>query len=283
MNSILNPALIILNKKQKNSKEIIYDIILGANKLIKLSLKTQESKIFELLLSQPSFDEQSNLLQKFPNLKVKLSEKNLIFSNIPQTTERYSRNDLFEKLFAASSEGSPRNKKVLVIGVGGIGSNVAEFLARSGFNLVIVDEDTVDISNLSRQNYREKDIHSCKVKALSKRIQAINSEVTVDPIILHIKEITDLIEVKSRYVVDFVLIAGDSSINLQRYCYEIFSKNKIPAMAVGYVNTFGVIAPIINSVNRDFERKVLGLSDYWFNITSSSVFYLLHLLFETIT
>lgn len=84
MNSILNPALIILNKKQKKSKEIIYEIILGANKLIKLSFKTQESKIFELLLSQPSFDEQSNLLQKFPNLKGKLSEKNLIFSNIPK-------------------------------------------------------------------------------------------------------------------------------------------------------------------------------------------------------
>lgn len=59
MNSILNPALIILNKKQKKSKEVIYEIILGANKLIKLSLKTQESKIFELLLSQPSFAEQN--------------------------------------------------------------------------------------------------------------------------------------------------------------------------------------------------------------------------------
>lgn len=44
--------------------------------------------------------------------------------------------------------------KILLIGCGGLGSNVAVMLIRSGIkNLTIVDFDEVDILNLNRQNY----------------------------------------------------------------------------------------------------------------------------------
>ena len=44
------------------------------------------------------------------------------------------------------------NSKVLVLGLGGVGSYAIEALVRSGVsNLVLVDYDTIDISNLNRQ------------------------------------------------------------------------------------------------------------------------------------
>ena len=51
--------------------------------------------------------------------------------------------------------------KVLIIGMGGLGCPVAEFLTRSGIGtLGIVDHDTVSLSNIHRQSlYNEKDIN----------------------------------------------------------------------------------------------------------------------------
>lgn len=44
--------------------------------------------------------------------------------------------------------------KILIIGCGGLGSNIAVLLVRCGVkNLTIIDFDKVDISNLNRQNY----------------------------------------------------------------------------------------------------------------------------------
>ena len=45
-----------------------------------------------------------------------------------------------------------KNKKVLIIGCGGVGGFAAEAIARSGiFNITIADNDIIDITNLNRQ------------------------------------------------------------------------------------------------------------------------------------
>ena len=62
------------------------------------------------------------------------------------------------------------SSKVLIIGIGGLGCPVAEFLIRSGVGtLGIVDHDTVSLSNIHRQSlYNEKDINESKVKIAKK-------------------------------------------------------------------------------------------------------------------
>jgi len=60
-----------------------------------------------------------------------------------QRSELLIKNEGIEKL---------KNANVLVVGLGGVGSFAAEFLARAGVgNLTIVDGDTVDITNVNRQ------------------------------------------------------------------------------------------------------------------------------------
>lgn len=64
-----------------------------------------------------------------------------------------------------------QNAKVLVIGAGGIGAPVLQFITRAGVqNIGIVDHDTVSKSNLHRQIlFGQKDLKSDKVKISKKK------------------------------------------------------------------------------------------------------------------
>ncbi|HAL30751.1 MAG TPA: hypothetical protein DCP20_08575 [Coriobacteriia bacterium] len=70
---------------------------------------------------------------------------------------------------------------VAIIGCGGLGSNVAEMLVRSGVGrLTLVDFDTVDERNLNRQFFFRDQIGMPKVIALAENLQRIRSDVRLD-------------------------------------------------------------------------------------------------------
>lgn len=59
-----------------------------------------------------------------------------------------------------------RNSKFLILGCGGLGTNLCFMLAKSGIGTIkIVDYDTVENSNLNRQIYRPTDVGKLKVSA----------------------------------------------------------------------------------------------------------------------
>jgi molybdopterin-synthase adenylyltransferase len=72
--------------------------------------------------------------------------------------------------------------KVLIIGMGGLGCPVAEFLTRSGIGLLgIVDHDTVSLSNIHRQTlYDETDLGKSKVKVAQKKLKNINFKTKIN-------------------------------------------------------------------------------------------------------
>ena len=78
--------------------------------------------------------------------------------------------DNYFKKYRHSRSKKILNSKVLIIGMGGLGCPVAEFLIRSGVgSLGIVDHDLVSLSNIHRQTlYDEKDLGKLKVKAAKK-------------------------------------------------------------------------------------------------------------------
>ncbi len=88
----------------------------------------------------------------------------------------------FSRLEILMNIDNLKNKKVLVIGVGGVGGYAVEALARCGIgNITIVDYDKVDISNINRQIIA---LHSTiglfKVEVLKKRILDINPNCLVE-------------------------------------------------------------------------------------------------------
>jgi tRNA A37 threonylcarbamoyladenosine dehydratase len=86
-----------------------------------------------------------------------------------------------ELLFKAEGLQNLKNSKVLVVGVGGVGSFAAEFLARAGVgNLTIVDGDVVDITNINRQlPALHSTVGLSKIEVVGNRLMDVNPELNL--------------------------------------------------------------------------------------------------------
>ncbi len=91
---------------------------------------------------------------------------------------RFSRT---ERIFGADGMERLRNSHVAVFGVGGVGSYIAEGLARSGVgHISLIDSDDVDITNLNRQIEALSDtVGQPKAAVMRERILQINPECEV--------------------------------------------------------------------------------------------------------
>jgi len=101
--------------------------------------------------------------------------------------EKYSSKELFQRtrlLLGDETAGSVAGAKVIIFGVGGVGSWCAEALIRSGVeNLTIVDPDKVNVSNINRQLMATvPNIGRPKVEALGERLSEINPWAKITPV-----------------------------------------------------------------------------------------------------
>jgi len=96
---------------------------------------------------------------------------------------RYSRQILLPQIDIVGQQ-KILDSHVLIIGLGGLGSPVAMYLAAAGVgHLVLVDDDRVEISNLQRQIiHTESDIDRHKVESAAASVKNINSDCQVETI-----------------------------------------------------------------------------------------------------
>lgn len=81
----------------------------------------------------------------------------------------------FDARFPAKMKEKLQDASVAVAGLGGLGSHIAVFLARSGVgHLLLVDFDVVDVTNLNRQMYLIPHLGMPKTEALRKILEEIN-------------------------------------------------------------------------------------------------------------
>lgn len=94
--------------------------------------------------------------------------------------ERYARHIVLQEV-GGVGQAKLAAAKVLVIGAGGIGSPVLQYLAAAGVgHLSIVDDDRVDLSNLQRQTlFGTEDVAGRKVDVAAAAIARLNPHVTV--------------------------------------------------------------------------------------------------------
>lgn len=107
---------------------------------------------------------------------------------------------------------------VMVVGCGAVGSFAIEALARSGIgNIVVVDFDTVEVSNINRQLFALcSTIGMPKVDVAAARIRDINPDVNVRAINAFFDEKTD-IDVRPDFVID-AIDTVDSKVALYKWC-----------------------------------------------------------------
>lgn len=89
----------------------------------------------------------------------------------------------FDARFPSEVAEILRNSKVAIAGLGGLGSNIAVMLVRSGIgHLKLIDFDVVDVTNLNRQMYSIKHLGKPKTEALLEILKGINPYITYETV-----------------------------------------------------------------------------------------------------
>ena len=134
--------------------------------------------------------------------------------------------DRVEGLIGKESLNKIKTKTVMVVGIGGVGGNSVEALIRSGIeNIIIIDSDSVDISNLNRQIISTmKVLGSKKVDVCSERIKGINPSCNVVALDLFLDK-TNLENILDNYRPDYIIDACDTVLTKQTLIKESIKRN----------------------------------------------------------
>ena len=122
--------------------------------------------------------------------------------------ERFSRQIILKDI-GPSGQEKIKLAKVLIVGLGGLGCPVAEFLTRAGVgNIGIIDNDLVNLSNIHRQSlYDSDDINKSKVKSAKKKLNRINSKTIVKTYNIRLKK-NNIEKIIKNY--DFIVDGSDN-------------------------------------------------------------------------
>lgn len=166
-------------------------------------------------------------------LGVELSEPDL---------ERYDRQMLIPG-WGREGQKKLKSSRVVVAGAGGLGSPALLYLAAAGVgNLVVVDRERFEFSNLNRQVLGwEADVGRYKVEAASEKLRALNSGVNLEPLVEEISdENVDRIVEGADVVVD-ALDNWRTRFTLNKGCVE----SMVPLVHAGIFGLEGQVTTIV--------------------------------------
>ncbi|MEH7436360.1 ThiF family adenylyltransferase [Neobacillus drentensis] len=157
--------------------------------------------------------------------------------------ERYSRQILFKEIGEAGQLKLLKSR-VAIVGVGALGTVIANHLVRSGVGYVrLIDRDLVELSNLQRQTlFDEEDakLNLPKAAAAKTRLNKINSSVTVEAVI------TDINLDNAEELLDGfdVIVDGTDNFNTRFLINDVSVKFGIPWVHGGAVSSRGMFTVI---------------------------------------
>ncbi len=131
-----------------------------------------------------------------------------------------------------------KTSTVLLLGAGGTGSIAAKQLARLGVgNIILVDKDVVEKSNLNRQDFDYCDLGLKKVEAVAKYVKRANPFVKVLTVEKFIKSEKDILEITDKFSPQIVISCIDKPDNINDILCKFTKKTHIPWIMGGYAST----------------------------------------------
>lgn len=184
--------------------------------------------------------------------------------------ERYARQALVSEIGEAGQQAI-RQSRVVVIGLGALGSNIANILARAGVgSLCLVDRDFVDWTNLQRQGlYEEEDAANSLPKAVAakNRLARINSEVDYEVMVDDVNSgnVEKIISGAT------VVLDGLDNFYTRALINEACVKMRIPWIYGGCIATYGSTATFVPGITPCFNCLFPGVSGHTSPFTCDTV------------
>lgn len=190
-------------------------------------------------------------------------------ANITININRYQRN-ISIKQIGEKGQIAINNAKVLIVGLGGLGSSAAYYLAAAGVGTIgLMDSDKVELSNLQRQILHDvSDIGKEKIQSAVESLKAFNPELKYNLYNMRLDE-SNAYEILSQYD---AVIEGTDNFESMFLINDICVKNNIPFATAGILSLSGqalfvvpgkspclrCVIPEIPETPTTFELGVLG-------------------------
>ena len=161
---------------------------------------------------------------------------------------RYARHALYFDLIGVDPAEAQRRlgaATVGLIGTGGIGSNLATALVAAGVGtLVFSDDDTVELSNLTRQTlFDEGSVGRLKVEVAAERLGRLDSAAALRPVVSSFYGI-DLVH-EHFADCDVVVLSADTPPQIHEWISEAALTHGFAYSNAGYIESFGVVGPMV--------------------------------------
>ena len=152
---------------------------------------------------------------------------------------RYSRQIMLPQIDIAGQEKLLASR-VLIIGMGGLGSPIAMYLAAAGVgHLVLVDDDVVELSNLQRQiAHGNADIGLSKVESAKQTIRRLNPEIKITTY----AERLDTQRLSDEIAAADIVIDGTDNFSTRFALNECSVKNKTPLVSGAAIRMEGQVS-----------------------------------------
>lgn len=172
-----------------------------------------------------------------------------------ESVERYVRQ---LEVLGAEGQERLRRAKVVVAGVGGLGSVVTMYLVAAGVGRVVLfDSGILELSNLNRQIiYTEEDLGAYKVFAAAKRLKKLNKEVEVVGYADDVRSSKFREEVSDADVVVDCLDNWASRIVVDKVSWEL----RKPLIHGGISEFYGQVTTVVPGITKCL-RCILGLDE----------------------
>lgn len=164
---------------------------------------------------------------------------------------KYDRHRLF---LGEKNQKKLERSTAAVVGLGALGGVAADLLARSGVNLILIDRDVVDETNLQRQLlFDESDVGKMKAEEAEKKLRQVNSKINIKSYSREINKDNTSIA-KSDVIVDCV-----DNTKTKMILNDYAVKNKIPMVhgaAIREIGTLFNVMPGGSCLRCIYKKKI---------------------------
>lgn len=225
MKLTLNPYTLII----KDENRLMF-ILSDANNPIISDIDDEKLLVLQQL-HEGAFLDQTELCKIFGEQTVKeLSTTGSFLPVSVDTESMFSRtNAFFMSHNMPNARAALMNKKVLILGCGGIGTHMAWHMTALGIaKLTLVDFDTVEKSNFNRQLLFDKtDIGKSKIAVLKEKLAAVNPDIEIEVVNKRINSEKDLEDICTSDEFDLIIKALDTPTEFPVWLDNVAQRNKL--------------------------------------------------------